>query len=352
MSFNRREILPYKEYTFEGYATMTMLSGDTTPFDYFGYVPNYTSQWSLTPSDYYSKVLLEADGFFKIDLWNAYFEEEEDEDEEEIESLTINQRTVSPNNVTIGNISPWKTFNILFSGYANWVNHRLTKLIFTKSPYIDSNIDGSGMFSNLSNLEELDISCFDTSKFESFSTFFEHCEKLSKIELPKKMVTSACSNISYMFNLNPTGYSSNLFDEFDFSDWDVSNINSLGEAFHNLRVKKLILANWNVTNMTNMACEFCGTGNTLNHDWQLLDVSGWDMSHNPSGKWHLGLPLDSQLIIMCSQSFQNWAINNNGIEFCSTVRYIDKSTFVTQDYVNQVNSQWKDPSWKGWKIID
>ena len=59
----------------------------------------------------------------------------------------------------------------------------------------------------------------------------------------------------------------------DISNWDVSNVTNMSNAFAGITCDKLDISNWNVSNVTNMSNAFAGI--KCNN----LDISKWDVSN-------------------------------------------------------------------------
>ena len=119
------------------------------------------------------------------------------------------------------------------------------------------NDDSSYMFSDLYNLESIDIDRLDTSEVK---------------------------NMNYMFNY--TGYNTENIN-FDFKEWNISKVEEMSFMFYNCGNNStsinIDLSNWNTENVKNMRSMFEYMGNksttyNLNlSNWNLLKVN--DMAH-------------------------------------------------------------------------
>lgn len=148
----------------------------------------------------------------------------------------------------------------------------------------------SEMFRSSNNLQNIDVSSFDTKNVTDMSYMFESihaCQNLIGLEhfdvsnvetfaflLNNNMqflsipdltgwnVTNKCKDTSYMFcNLGYTAgkYNKTVWPntEFDFSNWDVSNVENMSNMFKNaFGLTTINLSNWNTSNVKDMSSMF------------------------------------------------------------------------------------------------
>ena len=149
----------------------------------------------------------------------------------------------------------------------------------------------SGMFNWDNNLATLDVSSFDTSNVTDMSYMFESMQKCSSIiglenfdvsnvetiahllsytyglqtvpDLSGWTITDKCRDISYAFNC--VGYTvsktnTSKWDDgktYDFSNWDVSNVENMSHTFANaFKLKYLDLSEWDTSSVVDMSSMF------------------------------------------------------------------------------------------------
>lgn len=115
-------------------------------------------------------------------------------------------------------------------GPGNWKPYaQLIKSVYVESGVTPTssvmNTDGNGIFSELPNVETIDITNLDVSGTNSLSSMFYDDKKLKKIIGLNTWNTSKCSNMSSMF------YNDFLLEELDVSNFDTSNVTSMTNMF-------------------------------------------------------------------------------------------------------------------------
>ena len=124
------------------------------------------------------------------------------------------------------------------------------------------------MFENCSNLTILDLSKFDTSKVTSMQYMFSKCNNLTSLDVSNWNVSSV-TNISNMFN------NCGKLTSLDVSNWNVSSVTDMMNMFYYCSgLTSLDVSNWNVSSVTNMRNMFNNCGKLTS-----LDVSKWDTSN-------------------------------------------------------------------------
>ncbi len=144
------------------------------------------------------------------------------------------------------------------------------------------NEDSSYMFSDLYNLESIDIEGLDTSKVINMSYMFNYAGYNSeKIEYNlKEWNTSKVEDMSYMFyNSGRESNSINL----DLSSWDTSSVINMRSMFEYMGNKALLynlnLSNWNLLKVSNMSNMFYNSGfeakelNLIIDNWNTENVN-------------------------------------------------------------------------------
>ena len=111
------------------------------------------------------------------------------------------------------------------------------------------------MFSGCSNITEIDLSQFDSSKVEIMTSMFEDCSSLTSLDL-SKLNTSKVTNMYYIFRNCISLRTINL------SKIDTSNVYDMGELFKNcFSLTSLDLSTFNTSNADLMDYMFSGCVN-------------------------------------------------------------------------------------------
>lgn len=106
-----------------------------------------------------------------------------------------------------------------------WYDSSLKTLYyFTEGEKIELSQYCNQMFSGMSNLKELDLSSFDTSKVTSFYQMFMGASSIKRLDL-SGFKTSKISVMADMFK----GMSS--LEELDLSNFDMSRVEQVGTMF-------------------------------------------------------------------------------------------------------------------------
>ena len=125
-----------------------------------------------------------------------------------------------------------------------------------------------GMFSGCSSLTSLDLSSFDTSEVITMVNMFRYCSALKSISFAKDIDTSKVTNMSNMFsgcygltNLN-------------LSNFDTSSVTSMYSMFSGCSsLTRLDFSNFNTSNVTNMSYMFSNCGYLYSVDFSDFDTS-------------------------------------------------------------------------------
>ena len=123
------------------------------------------------------------------------------------------------------------------------------------------------MFYNCSSLTSLDVSNWDVSSVTNISNMFNNCGKLTSLDVSKWNVSSV-TNMNYMF------YHCDGLTSLDVSKWNVSSVTNMNFMFSLCSgLTSLDVSNWNVGNVTVMNFMFGGCSKLTS-----LDVSKWNVS--------------------------------------------------------------------------
>ena len=103
---------------------------------------------------------------------------------------------------------------------------------------------------SFTNLTELNVSNFNTSKCTNFEHIFGYCEKLTKLDL-SKWDTSNVTRMSQLF------YSCESLQELDVSNFNTSNVENIRVMFYGCeKLTELDLSNWDLSKVYNCSDMF------------------------------------------------------------------------------------------------
>ena len=131
---------------------------------------------------------------------------------------------------------------------------------YSDSNKILLNEDSSYLFSNFTELEEIDLSFFDTSNVENMSGLFYTCSKLNNLDL-SNFDTSNVKNMSYMFR-NCRNHLT-----LDVSSFDTSNVEDMKYMFTNCtNLNELDITNFDTSKVVDFDSTFRGCSGLTNID--------------------------------------------------------------------------------------
>ncbi|WP_270749096.1 BspA family leucine-rich repeat surface protein, partial [Lactobacillus amylovorus] len=150
--------------------------------------------------------------------------------------------------------------------------------------------DLSGLFANMPNLKEVNVTGLVTNKVENVSRMFYNDSALTTIVGLNTWRTSGVTDMSYIFasftnpttdNHKPQGleYTGSLKAlDLSGSGWDTSNVTNMAYMFTGQNHLETLkgLSNWNTSKVTNMAQMFHGLSKL--QDGSLGDLSKWKTS--------------------------------------------------------------------------
>ena len=127
--------------------------------------------------------------------------------------------------------------------------------------------DTSGMFHDCSNITEIDLSNFDTSKVINMAYMFSGCLQLTSLDL-SNFNTSNVYNMMSMFSL------CSELSSLDLSNFDTSKVIVMADMFgFCTKLSSLDLSNFDTSRVEEMNCMFCGCSELYS-----LDLSDFDTS--------------------------------------------------------------------------
>lgn len=134
-----------------------------------------------------------------------------------------------------------------------------------------ANENSNAMFSDLGNVDRIDMTGINTSRVKDMSWMFNSYENLYKhIEL-SNFDTSNAEDMSYMFGTSGMKTMENI-DPIDFSRFNTSKVKNMEGMFLNSFLPSLDIKNFDTSNVKNMARMFDGLKNVRN-----LDLSDWNV---------------------------------------------------------------------------
>ena len=149
--------------------------------------------------------------------------------------------------------------------------------------------DLSGLFANMPNLKEVNVTGLVTNKVENVSRMFYNDFALTTIVGLNTWRTSGVTDMSYIFasftnpttdNHKPQGLEhTGSLKALDLSGWKTSNVTNMACMFTGQNHLETLkgLSNWNTSKVTNMAQMFHGLSKL--QDGSLGDLSKWDTSN-------------------------------------------------------------------------
>lgn len=126
------------------------------------------------------------------------------------------------------------------------------------------------MFHDLSNVESIDLSGWDTSEITDMANMFSDCSSLTSLIFPSSgLDTSSVTQTVSMFN-NCTSLPS-----LDLSNWDVSNLVYMSGMFSGCTsLTSIDLSGWVTSNVVEMSSVFSDCTSLAS-----INLSGWDISN-------------------------------------------------------------------------
>ena len=160
--------------------------------------------------------------------------------------------------------------------------------------------NSSWLFYGCANLDDIDLSHFDTSKVRDMSSMFKDCTSLEYIDL-SNFDTSNVFNMGGMFQ---ECYS---LEELDLSSFDTSNVTNMNNMFNNCRaLKKLNLLSFKTHKVENMANMFRYCRSLKN-----IDLSNFDMLS----------VIDMESMFECCFNLEH--LNLSKFDFCNKPNVVD-----------------------------
>ena len=134
-----------------------------------------------------------------------------------------------------------------------------------------ANENSNAMFSDLGNVDRIDMTGINTSRVKDMSWMFNSYKNLYKhIEL-SNFDTSNAEDMSYMFGTSGMKTMENI-DPIDFSRFNTSKVKNMKEMFSHSFLPSLDIRNFDTSNVENMEWMFDDLKNI-----KIVDLSGWNV---------------------------------------------------------------------------
>ena len=152
-----------------------------------------------------------------------------------------------------------------------WYDNQ-TIYYYTEANMIYLNEDSASLFRVFKNLNNLDLSDFDTSKVGSMSYMFNSSSNIEYLDL-SNFDTTNVTDMSYMFQ------GCSKLANIDISSFRTPNVEDLSGVFYGTNLKTIDLSNFDTSNVTS-------TWGIFGNDYNLeeINISNWDFTKNTS--WH------------------------------------------------------------------
>lgn len=179
----------------------------------------------------------------------------------------------------------------------------------------------NNMFSECSNLINLDADGWVTNNVKNITFMFSGCVNLKNLNVSNWDT----SNITSLWNIFQN---CQAIDNLDLSGWNTGKVTSMLRAFYGCKsLKSLDLSNWNVGNVTDMSYMFYGCDNLRD-----LNLSGWDVRKVQNFEQMFSL-INSHML-----NLSNWNTVNlteaRKITFPSLANNINLSGWNTSNFTN------------------
>ena len=179
------------------------------------------------------------------------------------------------------------------------------------------------MFSYLKNLTKLDLTGFDTSNVTSMWKMFWGSEKLTNLNI-SNFNTKNVTNMEEMFS----GLKS--IEQLNLSSFDTSSVTDMNNMFYGMsKITSLNLSNFDTSKVTNMKYMFYGVSNIATLDLSNFDTSNvTDMSYMFYGV--------SNIVTLDLSNFDTSKVTNMKYMFYGTKELVtlDISNFNTSNVTN------------------
>ena len=179
------------------------------------------------------------------------------------------------------------------------------------------------MFYDCSSLTSLDVSNLNTSNVTNMSMMFINCNGLTYLDV-SKWDTSKVTNMYNVF------YKCSSLTSLDVSKWDTSKVTNMYGLFYNCsKLTSLDVSNFNTSNVTNMSFMFYSCNNLTS-----LDVSNFNTSKVTNMSFMFSSCDKLTYLDVSNLNTSNVTNMQNMFKSCDALTYLDVSKFDTSKVTN------------------
>ena len=214
---------------------------------------------------------------------------------------------------------------ILLNDNSNRLFQNLTALEeIDLSNFDTSNVTSmSAMFRNCTKLKQLDLSNFDTSNVTSIRTMFQGCESLEEVDL-SNFNTSKVTDMAYLF------YNDINLTSINISSFDTSNVTSMRSMFYNCsKLTELDVSKFDTSNVEEMNFMFLGCSSLKS-----IDVSNFNTSKVTTMKSMFNKCNSLEQLDISNFDTSNVTDMSYMFNYCNSLTELDVSSFNTSKVTN------------------
>lgn len=185
-----------------------------------------------------------------------------------IQSIVSESSNVVPSNaIESVDISSLKDSSVMLWYTDTDSNGLYEAHIGSSNGIVKSSSNVAYLFKNLTQVQSIDLSNFDTLNVTNMSHMFEGCSKLASLNL-SGFNTSSTSNMSFMF------YGCTSLTDLDLSSFSTPNVTNMSYMFRSCNnIVNLDLSNFDTSKVTNMNYMFYDCKALINLDLTSFDTS-------------------------------------------------------------------------------
>ena len=168
------------------------------------------------------------------------------------DAKNVDLTMISPKNETSLNNLFRKNTNLININVSNWDTSKITSLSFS--------------FGEMKNLESVDLSGWDVSNVTNFYALFNESFRLKTIDV-SKWNTSSAKNMAWMF-------SGNSLNTLDVSNFNTSKVTNMRSMFSVCKITHLDISNFDTSNVLNFDSVFSNWSTACEE----LNISGLNLT--------------------------------------------------------------------------
>ena len=182
------------------------------------------------------------------------------------------------------------------------------------------------MFSEMSNITEINLTEFDSSEVTDMSSMFSKCKSLKKLEI-SNLKTSKVTNMEKMFEF------CNNLEVLDLTNFDTSYVTNMDYLFHSCtNLKNLDVSKFNTSKVKSMMAMFAGC-----FSLEKINISYLDVSKAINVSYML---FDSDLVRLDLSNFMGSSIvfNDDTLKYNPNLKFIGLQNYKGKDIFNDLES--------------